>query len=160
MKTVDKQKLFDALCDLVMHEFSYAETVKKVGWRPLVPVLQFINIERGNRGLTPLDFRQKPSLTYGWTEWNSGGGCMIWSYDFADGKSIHTNEEIAVLASIPSSEYWALETDEAQEPARLITYHFPDTCMLHNLSFALCPYLGQEMSDLVAKDVLAIVEGM
>ena len=93
-----------------------------------------------------------------WSKWNSGGGCMIYSFDFQTSDdqtfSIHATTEDMVTADISSVEYWALETWEEQES------HHALAMVLYNeelsISATLCEYAGQELADLIEKDVREI----
>ena len=39
-------------------------------------------------------------LTLDWNRWHSGGGCMIWSLELPDGRSVHIGSDLLVLSSL------------------------------------------------------------
>jgi hypothetical protein len=163
MRKLDIDKIFGCLCDIVMHELSTKEVLRN--WdegnhTSLRHVLAFIHEERRNRGLPDIDVRVMPEgLTYSWNEWNSGGGCMIWSCDLLDHYSIHLTDECCVLVSVPSDKYWSLEwdSDDPEEDTQQTFFLAEcDQCDLsqgRTISSLFCPWLGQEIADAVERDV-------
>lgn len=158
MSKINRQEVFDALCDMVMHEMSAKDMIQKYhDERKFHSIAHFINDERESRGLERLAFKLKPvDLKLGWNEWNSGGGCMIWSCDLTDGKSIHLTDECCFLCDIPSDEYWELEDWEDQCPHHLAECDQNDLAQGRDVAFTFCPHVGQEMADLIEKDINAI----
>ena len=98
---------------------------------------------------------KKLDLKLNWTYWNSGGGCMIWSYDFehSDGKtySIHVTNEITMLVSISSDIYWLIDDYEEQEK-----FHLQEIWQNENIPINLCKWTGQELADQLALDIQTI----
>lgn len=90
-----------------------------------------------------------------WSKWNSGGGCMIYNFNYAssDGVaySIHVSDDCLIAVNISSVEYWSLETAEEQENQLLIPVLYWDED--RSISKELCPYTGQELADLIEADV-------
>ena len=79
---------------------------------------------------------------------------MIWSHDFCDGTSVHVTDECLVLSKFNSDQHWDAEFNPDSEEVDYVTMtHFFDKEYEESLSFYLCPFLGQEMADLVAADV-------
>lgn len=165
MAKLDVDKLFGALCDVVMHELSAKEVIREIDSRTgshggdIMHIVRFVQQERRNRNLPPLDFALKPEgLKLGWNEWNSGGGCMIWSCDLADGKSLSLSDEWCMLCDIPSEEYWGIEDYEVQEKHHLAECDMNDIAQGRDVDYMFTPFVGQEMADLIKADVDAIAE--
>jgi len=171
MATLDVNKLFDALCDVVLHELSAKEVIREVDSRTgnrngdIMKLIGFVQDERRNRKLPPLDFSVKPEgMKLSWNEWNSGGGCMIWSCDLTDGKSIHLSDEVCFLVDIPSGPFWKLDWDSNTEGQDVQVNHNLAECDMNDIAqgrdidFLFCPHVGQEMADLIKADVDIISE--
>lgn len=165
MAKLDVSKLFDALCDVVLHELSAKETIRMIDARTgrqngdIMHIIRFVQDERRNRKLPPLDFTIKPEgLKLNWNEWNSGGGCMIWSCDLADGKSLHLTDEVCFLVSLPSGPYWAFEDWEDQSKYHLAECDMNDVAQGRDVDYIFCPHVGQEMADLIKTDIDTIAE--
>jgi hypothetical protein len=163
MSKLDVQKLFDALCDVVLHELSAKEILRQIDERrgaqngDIMKIIGFVQDERRNRNLPPLDFSIKPEgLKLGWNEWNSGGGCMIWSCDLADGKSIHLTDEVCFLVSLPSGPYWAFEDYEDQAKYHLAECDMNDVAQGRDVDYLFTPFVGQERADLIQADINTI----
>jgi hypothetical protein len=161
MSKLNVQLLFDCLCDCVLHELSAKEVIRAYDdSNDIMPIIRFVQAERRGRKLPPLDFALKPEgLKLGWSSWNSGGGCMIWSYEYTGSKgnthSIHVSDECMVNCNISREEYWKLEHED-QECTHLGEYmHFSEN---PKISFLLCPWTGQELADLIEHDVKIILE--
>jgi hypothetical protein len=172
MAKLDVNMLFDAICDVVLHEHSTKEVLREIDTRTgaqgggdIMKIISFVQDERKNRGLYALDFAIKPKdLKLGWSEWNSGGGCMIWSCDLTDCTSIHLTDESCILVDIPTEPYWKLDWDSNTEGADVQVNHTLAECDMNdiaqgrNIDFLFCPWLGQEIADLVKSDVDKICE--
>ena len=165
MARLDVSKLFDALCDAVLHELSTKEILRQIDAREgpgkgdIMKVIEFVQEERRNRNLCPLDFALKPEgMKLSWGEWNSGGGCMIWSCDLTDGKSIHLTDEFCMLCSCTSEHYWGLEDYEDQQKYHHAECDMNDIAQGRDVDFLFCPFVGQEMADLIKADVDIISE--
>lgn len=166
MSQLNVQLLFDCLCDAVLHELSTKDILRQIdaregpGKSDIMQIIGFVQEERRSRNLPPLDFSLKPEgLKLSWSEWNSGGGCMIWSHEYTGSKgnthSIHVSDECMVNCNVSRDEYWAMEQDN-QECTHLGEYmHFSER---PKISFLLCPWTGQELADLVEQDVKIILE--
>jgi len=118
-------------------------------------LIRFIQDERKSRNLPPLDFSVKPEgLKLTWTVYNTGGGCMVWNYEYEGSKgnthSIHVSDECMINTNVSTDEYWGMDQND-QECTHLGEYmwfiHYP------KISFNLCPYTGQELADLIAEDI-------
>ncbi len=164
MSKIDKNKVFDGICDFVLHELSAKETLAMViehRGGDCYTLLRILNEERKNRNAELIDWRVKPdNLVYGWYEWNSGGGCMIWSMDMVDGKSVHLTEECCVLVDIDSTTYWEMEDWEEQAEHVLAECDRCDLSQNRDVDFLFTPYVGQEIADAIKKDVDAICTTM
>lgn len=106
---------------------------------------------RGAGMLPHYHFRELPQLKFNWEEWNSGGGCMIWSHEFCDGTSVHVTDECLILSKFNIENHRNAEFD-GEEDHYLMVHHFTEE---HEspLSFYLCPFIGQEMADIIEHDV-------
>lgn len=165
MRQLNIQLLFDCLCDAVLHELSTKEILRQTDARrgsqngDIMKIIGFIQDERRNRNLLPLDFGLKPEgMKLGWHEWNSGGGCMIWFCDLSDGKSIHLTDEVCMLVSCTSKCYWDLEDYEDQQKYHLAECDMNDIAQGRDVDFLFCPHVGQEMADFIKADVDIITE--
>lgn len=165
MAKLDVSKLFDALCDAVLHELSAKEILRQIdsheGMRKgdIMKIIGFVQDERRNRKLPPLDFAMKPEgMKLSWGEWNSGGGCMIWSMDLTDGKSVHLTDECCFLVSCTSEHYWGIEDWEEQQTYHHAECDMNDIASGRDIDFLFCPFVGQEMADLILADVNIITE--
>lgn len=155
---LNRKEMFDALCDMVLHELSAKNMMQTYhDERKLHPIATFINDERESRGLHRLRFVLKPEgLVYNWNEWNSGGGCMIWSVDLLEHYSIHMTDECCFLCSCPSDKYWELEDWEDQKEFHLAEVDQNDLSQNRGPAYLFAPWLGQEIADLIEKDIDAI----
>lgn len=171
MPKLDVQKLFDALCDCVLHELSTKEIIRKYDDdnRIMSGLIHFVQDERKNRGLPAEDFAiqvDRSKLVYNWGKWNSGGGCMIWSVDILEHYSIHLSDESCILASCPSEKFWKLEWDsedpneDTQQTFQLAECDMCDLSQGRTPSSLFCPWLGQEVADAVERDIDVICELM
>lgn len=157
----DVHKIFDRLCEEIYFGMNFKLVLLDMEKDKLEELCAFINKCRVGRKAAILDYHEfikTPILTLSWNEWNSGGGCMIWSHDFVDGTSVHVTDEVLVLSKYNSAKHWEAEfsQDEDEVDYILLTYHFTEE---HEspLSFSLCPFVGQELADLVAKDIYEIL---
>jgi hypothetical protein len=155
---INTQEMFDALCDLVLHELSAKMMIQEYhDNRKLHPIAHFINDEREARNLPRLRFVIKPEgLVYNWNEWNSGGGCMIWSVDLLEHYSIHMTDECCFLCSVPSEKYWSIEDYEEQVQFHLAEVDMNDVSQNRDVDTLFVPWLGQEIADAVQRDINAI----
>lgn len=157
MRKIDIDKIFNCLCDIVMHELSAKDMLRQ--WEEKHPdklkyIFRFIHEERRSRNLPDLDIRLMPAgLTYSWGEWNSGGGCMIWSMDFLDDLSVHLTDEVCILVNTTSEHYWSLEDWEDQKKYHLAECDMNDIAQGRDVDFLFTPFIGQECADAVKKDV-------
>jgi len=161
MAKLDISKVFDAMCDSVLHELSTKALIRERDeHNKIMPLLTFLQEERKSRGLHPMDFRVKVGeLVYGWNEWNSGGGCMIWSVEFTDGKSMHLSDEYICVSTKGTKEYWEIEDCDEQSDTHVFSkWMSPDNYDFYDWAFMLCPIFGQEMADALNKDIKMILE--
>ena len=103
------------------------------------------------------------NLSRTWSIWQSGGGIMIYSHDYtcSSGRvySLHTNGESVVNVDIPTEEYLAITDYEEQEMHHLDSnYQLTETreATYNTVAHWLCPYTGQELADILEKDIWSI----
>ena len=100
-------------------------------------------------------FKISDKLILYWNSWNSGGGCMIWSYDFihSDGAiySVQVSDELTCLVSTSSDDYWNEDDDEKQEKL-----HLKEVPYGEDIAIQLCQWTGQELADQLALDIQTI----
>ena len=159
MSKLDVQVVFDCLCDCVLHELSTKDIIRQLDdTNKIRPLLDFIRDERKSRKLNYINFRMMPKdLIFGWGEWNSGGGCMIWSVDFANGMSAHLSDEWLMVSNVAGTPYWEIEDYEDQAKTHVLEKQLIANCEI-NWAFLLCPIFGQEQADLMHKDLVKIIE--
>lgn len=164
---IDTTKVFEAICDSAMHSISTKEVLGKMTIKEIRPILHVLNEERRNRSLPSIDFRELPVLLLDWNEWNSGGGCMIWSFEYShystgsctnNTHSIHVSDECAVHANCSTEEYWEMESNEEQECTHLNEYMYWKSNP--KISQIVCQYTGQELADKIALDMATLWDYM
>lgn len=156
----DTHKIFDLLCTEIYYGLNFKITMMGLDNRDLDTLCGFINKCREGRKLEVLpyqEFLDRPKLTLTWEEWHSGGGCMIWIHEFCDGTSIFVTDEVIQLSKFNSAHTLDAEFGEGgEEDYWLMTHHLTEDHP-EPINFYLCPFLGQEMADLVAKDIYEIL---
>jgi hypothetical protein len=156
----DATKIFDLLTDESYYGLNFKITLMGLDNRDLDTICGFINKCRLGRKLDVLpykDFLDNPELVLSWEEWHSGGGCMIWIHEFCDGMSIFVTDEVIQLSKFNSAHTLDAEFGENDEVDYWLLTHYLTEDHDEPLSFYLCPFLGQELADLVAKDIHEIV---
>jgi hypothetical protein len=108
------------------------------------------------------------NLKLSWSEYNSGGNCMIWQNEFALGGSVHLTEDVLVLSKLSIEAHLDAmsEHGDSEETAPFVdlVYFFPahtggttSEPDFSELAFKLTPFIGQEHADAVTHDVRLIL---
>lgn len=157
----DITRIFDELSQEIFYGFNMRMILNQMGEDELTVLIELITACRAGRKAPRLAIRHfcmKPQLVLSWEEWHSGGGCMVWMHEFCDGTSIHVTDEVIQLSKYNIQNTLDAGFDGEHEEEDYITMtHYLTEEHPETLSFYLCPFLGQELADMVAKDIEEII---
>ena len=91
-------------------------------------------------------------LTLNWNRWHSGGGCMIWSLELSDGRSVHIGSDLLVLSSLGSESHWEAEAEDVDLAHHLLVVDLPS----NDLKEQLQTFIGEDLTEKIAADAAVI----